>query len=116
MALLGAIALRRGQARSAWRWLEEAAAVDPGSALVRLKRAEYWLALGVTDRALAELEEAAEGLEPHSPLWPQLRQALAAVEGRRRREVSRSPALPSLKPLLPRLGAGRRKSGVQPWR
>lgn len=113
MALLGAIALRQGRARSAWRWLEEAVAMDPGSPLVRLKRAEYWLALGVVDRALGEVEEAARGLEPYSPLWPHLRRALAAIEDYRRRGVPRHPTLPSPISLLRRRPVGRRRGGRQ---
>ncbi len=58
MALMGSIYLRKYQVDKAALLLENAVAASPGSIFVRVKTAEYWLALGVPARALEELARA----------------------------------------------------------
>lgn len=87
--------------------LEAAARLDPGSALVRARLAELWLAEGRIDHARREAEEAVR-LEPslgrtHAVLgfvrlsWLEVRSAAEAFE----RAITLDPAAP-----LPRLGRG----------
>lgn len=108
LALLGAIALRRRQLQDAWRLLEEALAEAPTSPLVRLKRAQYFAALGAIQRAQGELEAALIACPPGHGQRPLVEAALATLERRRRLAVERSPALPPVGRLL-RLAVARQR-------
>lgn len=56
-ALLGSISLRRARLDEALEHLDRALAESPHSPYVRLKRSEYWRAIGMTPRAIDELTE-----------------------------------------------------------
>lgn len=58
LALLGIAELRQYHLAAAWDALDRAVQLAPDSIFVRLRLAEYWLALGVTPRAVTELERA----------------------------------------------------------
>lgn len=58
LALLGVAELRQYHLAVAWALLDRAIHLAPDSIFVRLRLAEYWLALGVTPRAVMEIEQA----------------------------------------------------------
>lgn len=62
-ALQGAIALRRVQLNDAIDFLDRAVREAPDSPYVRLKRVEYWLAIGMANRAVEEVEAAIKAAE-----------------------------------------------------
>ena len=58
LALLGSICLHQYKIDKASDYLERAVVLAPDSTFVRMKMAEYWVALGIPARALEELDKA----------------------------------------------------------
>ena len=56
-AMRGSIALRQARLDDAKELLDRALEESPLSPFVRLKRADYWLSIGITPRAVDELNE-----------------------------------------------------------
>ena len=56
-ALSGSIALRRARIEEALELLDEALQKSPHSPYVHIKRAEYWKTLGMSQKAIDELQE-----------------------------------------------------------
>lgn len=56
-ALLGSISLRRARLDDALEHLDRAVQESPHSPFVRLKRAEYWKAIGIPQKAIDEVTE-----------------------------------------------------------
>jgi predicted Zn-dependent protease len=56
-ALLGSISLRQARIDEAQEHFDRAVAESPYSPFVRLKRAEYWRAIGIPQRGIDELTE-----------------------------------------------------------
>lgn len=94
-ALMGAIFLRRYQIEEARQHLERAILLAPASPFVRLKMAEYWVALGIPSRALEELAEAESFAADDLPLYNQIRAFSKDLRDRTRGNIlSQPPALP----------------------
>jgi predicted Zn-dependent protease len=79
LALLGAVRLRQHRIEEAQAYLDKAVLMAPDSPFVRLKLAEYWLALGVPSRALAELDEAEAAANDDVDLVIQVRAAARKI-------------------------------------
>lgn len=98
LALLGSVCLRQYRVEEAQRYLEQAAALDPDSAFVRLKLAEYWLALGIPTRAFEEIAKAEAGATDDIPLLIHIRSFSKDLRAKTRGNVLREP------PALPHIG------------
>lgn len=78
-ALLGAICLRRAKIDEALELLDRALEESPHSPFVRIKRAEYWRVIGLTPKAVEELQEGLRHAESER-VREELRRILAKVK------------------------------------
>jgi len=81
-ALSGAIALRRANLDEAQTLLDAALAESPYSPFVRMKRAEYWFAIGMTPKAKEEVQVALRYEDA-----PQVREQLQKLLERLKRDA-----------------------------
>jgi hypothetical protein len=90
-ALQAHVALEQLRATDAWTALERALALAPRSPFVRLQVADYWLRLGVTPRAVEELQAALALCSGDDPLLEaHIRRALATVRAHTKAEFGPS--------------------------
>ena len=97
LALLGSVRLRQKRIEEAQGYLDKAVLMAPGSPFVRLKFAEYWLALGVPSRALEELDEAEAAANDDLDLVARIRAKARAIQaGTQGTILLEPPALPGI--------------------
>jgi Flp pilus assembly protein TadD len=96
-AYLGGLAAHAGRVHEAEELLERARTLAPADVLVAIKRAEYWMLIGVYDNARDELRQAMRE-SGGSPGERELAQSmLAAIEQKRRGSFTRNTvAFPSI--------------------
>ncbi len=112
-ALWGTISLRRYKVQEANQHLEEAVRLAPSSPFVRLKVAEYWVALGVPARAMEELVIAESSAANDLPLFHQIRLFSRDLRNKTSGTLPRqAPALPKLA-IREWIGRTRSKLGGQ---
>jgi len=96
-AYTGALLLRQGHVDAARDHLDRARALAPHDLTVALKRAEFWLALGILGNARDELRDALRDGGGSPATRAAAARMLASVEARMRRAITRrTPPLPSL--------------------
>lgn len=95
LALLGMVCLRRYRPAAARELLDRASTLAPSSAFVRLKRAEYWLALGVVPKARDELNLALTAAAGKPGLRDQIRSLIRKLEGDAKWSFSRATPMPN---------------------
>jgi len=106
-AYLGGMAAQAGRVHDAEELLERAKSLAPNDVLVAIKRAEYWLLLGIYDSARDELRYALRE-SGGNPGERELAQSmLAAIEQRRRGSFTRNTV------SLPNLGGALRSRFVR---
>lgn len=114
-AYLGALLVRRGRVADAEDALERARDLAPNDLLVSLKRAEYFNALGILERACDELRHGLTYGGGEAEVRAAAGKQLADLERRLGRSVRRHPGrlphLPGLKAVL-RIGSRERHRGV----
>lgn len=96
-AYLGGLLMEAGEFAAAEDRLDLAARLAPNDLIVLMKRAEYWLRLGVLDKARAEITRGLQdgGGAPHVRAMAEA--MLAAIERRSRNSFKRQTvALPSI--------------------
>jgi predicted Zn-dependent protease len=91
LALLGSIRLRQRRIAEAQRYLDQAVLMAPHAPFVHFKLAEYWLALGVPSRALAELDEAEAAASDDLDLVIQIRAEARKVRAGTRGSILLEP-------------------------
>ena len=112
-ALMGAVYLHSRRLEEARQMFELAVAGAPDSVFVRLRFAEYWLALGVTPRAQEEIEQAllASANNPHV-----YREVLAIANGIKAKtggSYVRSPVKLRFGPFRPRAKKNNPRPGTR---
>lgn len=96
LALLGSVCLRQRRIEEAKHHLDLALKQAPESAFVRMKMAEYWMALGIPSRALEELARAEEFAAADIPLLIEIRTFSKGLQDKMRGNLIREPpALPA---------------------
>jgi tetratricopeptide (TPR) repeat protein len=121
LALLGIVGLRCYRLDEARELLDRASALAPTSSFVRLKRAEYWLALGLLPKAQDELSLALMAATGEPALRAHIRSLMKNLQRDGSRSFVRATALPSpapiihiLKALLRRVAAHGRSTSTEP--
>ena len=95
LALFGVVLLRRYELDAARSSLERAVELAPTSAFVRLRMAEYWLALGIPARAQEELNVALIASADNAASYNYVRSVAADVRQSHRGGFERNtPPLP----------------------
>jgi predicted Zn-dependent protease len=94
-AFLGSILLRRYQIDEAVKHLDKAIKIAPESPFVRMKMAEYWMALGIPGRALEELKQAELYAADDLTLYDKIHTLSKELQRKARGNIERTiPALP----------------------
>jgi predicted Zn-dependent protease len=88
-ALRGSIALRQARLDDAKELFDKAVEESPLSPFVRLKRADYWLSIGISSRAIDELNEGLRHAESE-PSRDELRKVLEKLKKDSRWNFSRA--------------------------
>ena len=110
LALWGLACVRLCRLDKARDLLERAIAMAPASPFVRLRMAEYWLAIGIPSRAQEELRIAASLAWDDPQLYAAIRDVASKVQRASRWSFVRAPTLPSLSGLSSLLKAPRARS------
>lgn len=92
LALLGSIYLHQYRIGEAKQYLDRAILLAPDSTFVRLKLAEYWLALGIPSRAFEELTTAEEQAVDDTQLLLYIRSLSRNLRNKTRGNVLLQPA------------------------
>jgi predicted Zn-dependent protease len=90
-AFLGSIFIRLYRVDDAFQHLDLAAQIAPESPFVRMKMAEYWVALGVPARALEELKKAELSAADNLPLYDSIRNFSREMRSKTRGNIDRTP-------------------------